>query len=178
MIQKKGGSLFCCLFITSLILSCAQISGIEASKRARLMTRQELSTVWVGASGDDLWYCRLQLREDGTGLLGLLFLTNRVMIYRIDRWRLYEKTPLYTSPSDRRETVEQARRTEQWITAAPTRLDPNADLIRSIDGRVVGVAIHLDILGDGWRETAKLGQEGELEVQANLLKQRMRELAP
>jgi len=93
--------------------------SLEASKRVRLPTAQDLATVWVGGDPGGTEYLRLELSEDGTGLLAIQYLPDRPA----DAYRV-----LHTTQSKYRvwftvEPVDEAEPIYMSGTAIPGRLD-------------------------------------------------------
>jgi hypothetical protein len=71
--------------ISTIVLGIFALCGsADASKRVPLPTMRDLATVWVGGGRGDLEFLRLELRENGTGVLTVQYLPARPAVaYRV-----------------------------------------------------------------------------------------------
>lgn len=57
-----------------------------AAKKARPLSREEVATVWIGLSEDELYLLRLSLRADGTGQAAYVFVDSEAKVAPITAW--------------------------------------------------------------------------------------------
>ncbi len=125
-----------------------------AEKRARALTRDEVATVWVGLSEDELYVFRIALRMDGTGELGYIFLVGEPHVLPLVTWR-------YDSPS---------------IALDVERLSRNKFGIDRLAGRIVGTSMRITVEGKDWGRRLQLRREAGLEGSWNKLRAAMNPL--
>ena len=109
----------------------------EARKKPRAMTHDEVAQTWVGESRNRLYLLRLELREDGTGTGGYVFVDEAPKTFAIASWS-YRDGKLEVQPAS-------SPATEGWV--GPLR------------GVLTGSTFRLVCRGDDWKIDYELWQE-------------------
>ena len=76
-------------FALPLLLAVVGLAGAAcpaAAKKARPLSREEVATIWIGLSEDELYLLRLSLRADGTGQVAYLFVDSEPKVAPIAAW--------------------------------------------------------------------------------------------
>ena len=102
--------------------------------------QQDLVGAWVGLSEDQAHYVRLELEPAGHGRIAVVFLTDKVNAFRIDRWDYRdERVALGTTP----------------LGASPLK-------IRFSGKALSAQEISIEMSGRDWRKLCSLRKEAEL----------------
>ena len=69
------------VMLTTVLTSCA-------SKRPSYPTMEKIADTWIGFNEDDLYYYRLTLNTNGTGICANTFVNDPARLYRVTQWDL------------------------------------------------------------------------------------------
>lgn len=137
-----------------LLLLLSVTDQVPASKKGRPLTREEVATVWIGISQDELYLLRVALNSNGRGRGADSFRGEEPRVFRVTSW-------------DYRPPV---------ITIETEALgDEGLYELGTLRGEVTGVAMHLAASGNGWRTEYELRCEAEFERRWSALKTAMSE---
>ena len=133
--KKSLGILIVVLVLVLLVFPASSM----ASKTARALTLEELSTTWIGISEDELSLIRLVLREDGTGHGGYIYRGHRPSTFKILSWSYGRR---FTARIEFDQEVE--------------------NFSEMLFGDVIGTKMELQISGNGWKRNVALRMEEPL----------------
>ncbi len=153
---RSRGGISARLLVAALCLSLIWPIGAFGWKPVRQLTQEEVAQVWVGLTEDELDLFRLDLRRDGTGSGGVVFVSKEAIVFRISSWR-YE-----------------GKRIEILLATA----DAAKTSFAKLKGELVGTEMELTISGKGWKQRLSLRQENVLERRWLSLKQAMSAASP
>lgn|SRR5215203_492253 len=139
-----------CLFLLVLLWAFSA-AGEAAEKRGRLLSRDEVSTTWIGITEDELYLVRLELLTSGEAAVAYNFLDEPPHVLRGMAWR-----------------YDPNRGSSIWV--GPT--GSGAGL--SLRGDILGVKMDLVIAERDWSRKVTLRREAEFESRWKRLRDAMR----
>jgi hypothetical protein len=149
------------------LLLAVVFASSSVAKKERPPSREEIATVWVGLSDDELYLLRLVLRPDGTGQAGCVFVDGNPQTAPITRWtydpgaapRVWEFTG--------------GREPRLVITVG------GGDFaFHHLAGTATGQDLLLEGTDPGWKHRVTLRSEQDLHAKWELLRRAMTEPAP
>jgi hypothetical protein len=139
------------LFLLIFTLVTSSVSSTEAADKRVRIQRNDLVGTWIGLTSDELQMVRLTLNPDGAGSLGYSYLEKDPCIYRVASWVFKQGN----------------------IELKLGHLGMSCALDREFRGVVSGNALELTIQGKGWKRSASLRREENLEDRWRMLKNAM-----
>lgn len=155
-LKYRGRITTSCILVGVLVVAALSSSPAWARKRGQPMPIEDVTTTWVGVSEDEQFVVRFVLKEDQTGLGAYTFLDQEARPFVISSWH-YKEGEISIEPI------------------------PPADApswVRPMEGRVVGVTLHLRAADDDWEVKIRLRREAELEDRWTRLKHSMNDASP
>jgi hypothetical protein len=146
----QRGVAFKTLCVIALLASGWAAHAI-ATKKARMLRREEVAQIWLGISEDELYVVRLSLSQDGKGSGGYIFVDDKPFLFRIADWK-YQAGKISITP----ESPEHAR-----------------SGLRGFTGEISGIAMELTMSGQDWHRHLSLRRESQMEHRWNMLKEAM-----
>lgn len=139
----------------ALLLILVAVTGWPAlaSKRGRVLPRDQVATTWIGISLDQQYVVRLVLEEEGTGFGGYSFIDEQPRHFVISSWS-YDAGEVKVEP-------EPPEGLPSWVS--------------NMSGSVQGVTMHLSASGDDWEVHLRLRREAEVNRLWQQLKDTMAE---
>ena len=122
---------------TLVFWNISDFSPVSAKKVGRHLTQEEIATVWIGVSSDELNLVRLFLGADGSGLGAVSFLDEEPSRFVISKWE-------YQPPD--------------IVIAIRSPGVPKYGIHR-LRGRVVGQSMTLIMSGEDWKREVSLRNE-------------------
>jgi hypothetical protein len=114
-------------------------------------SHEEVATVWVGWSTDDLYFLRLALMPDGSGQGGYAFFGEEPQQFRISSWK-YNQGRIEIRP-------EPPMTPNSWVSP--------------LHGNLVGLSLKIKASGKDWKISFDLRRESDLELAWSGVKRRM-----
>jgi len=132
----------------AMSVGCAFPPRFENSKKPP-PTMQQVANVWTGMSDDDTHYCRLALNVDGSGVLSILFLEEKVHHIPFRRWVLKGRTIEFELNTKPCQSIE----------------------VTSLTGHYFGSRLDLCMRSDGWVEYATLWRKTDIDARNRRLEE-------
>lgn len=123
------------LYVLATLVMLAFVDLAESKKLSRLLTAEEVATVWIGISFDETSLMRLNLRRDGTAALARSFLDQEPERVEFGTWVLRE---------------------------ADLSLETGSPSLPSATGKLSGEQLTLTIRGVGWNQSFRMRREAPL----------------
>ena len=123
-----------------------------ASKRPSYPTMEIIAGAWIGFNEDDLYYYRLALNTNGTGMCANTFVSDPASLYRVPHWALNGYN----------------------IDISLEPIDANAEPIW-MKGKTAGGRLNLEIGGKtlNWKRKLKMYRESDVHEKHDRVKARM-----
>jgi hypothetical protein len=146
--KSRASSILLIVFVTAI---CGGV--IVIGKQVRELTKEDVAGTWIGPGDGQLYYYRLQLSPDDSGILAWTYLRESVSLFRITQWKIEHNT----------------------IYLRVVQVSGIEAQVKSIEAKVVSYGLELQINGQGWNEKGTLMREDDVKVRDELARKAVAE---
>ena len=140
-----------CLSCFVFLVCCGCQTPAAFGKKPLPPRDSDLLGFWDGLTQDGLYFFRIKLEPDGTGLCAYVYLREEPRLLAVQKW---------SNQSGR-------------INLALSPIDDDRNQIREINGVAHATIMNLTVLGNGWRSPLVLRPEDDIQRRFGLVKSRM-----